>query len=105
MHPYKIRFGVGIGDINTGIDPEKAIGADGSAYHCAREALADLKKTEIQADESAAGNSSSFSVRFETGSADTLLLNLSCDFINIIMSKWSEKQWETIKVILLNNIL
>ncbi|MCL2514177.1 MAG: SatD family protein, partial [Oscillospiraceae bacterium] len=100
MHPQKIRFGIGIGDINTAIDPEKALRADGSAYHFARKALITLKENEMPAKSSASGISPMFLVRFETGAADSSLLNLNCGFIGGIMSNWSEKQWETVKTVM-----
>ncbi len=36
---YKIRFGIGLGEIVTDINPEQSIGADGPAYWYAREAI------------------------------------------------------------------
>ena len=39
MIPVEIRFGVGIGEIVTEIDRKKSLGADGSAYWNAREAI------------------------------------------------------------------
>ncbi|MDQ0221801.1 SatD family protein [Streptococcus moroccensis] len=39
LSPYAIRFGLGIGDIVTAIDPEQSIGADGPAYWRARAAI------------------------------------------------------------------
>ena len=103
MYPRKIRFGIGVGDINTKIDPEKAIGADGSAYHFARNALSILKKNELPTENLTSNTSLSFLVRFETGAADTTLLNLICSFIQGIISKWSEKQWETVKALMEND--
>jgi len=102
MYPVKIRFGIGIGDIYTAIDPAKALGADGSAYHFARKAVTALKSSEPAAKFPAPGASPVIMVRFETGAADTALLNLSCGFIQGIMSKWSEKQWKTIKALIEN---
>ncbi|MGT2887337.1 SatD family protein [Streptococcus didelphis] len=39
MHPYQIRYGLGLGKILTDINPEISIGADGPAYWLAREAI------------------------------------------------------------------
>ena len=101
MHPYKIRFGIGVGDMRTTIDPQNAIGADGSAYHFAREAITKLKKCEPEILISKA--SPLFSVRFETGAVDGELINLCCAFARGIMSKWSEKQWDTVKAVIEND--
>ena len=46
MAPVRIRFGVGMGRITTQINPEMSIGADGPAYHKAREAIEQLKQNE-----------------------------------------------------------
>ncbi len=46
MAPVALRFGVGIGDILTAINPVQAIGADGPAFYCAREAINRIRKTE-----------------------------------------------------------
>ena len=32
MYPVKLRFGIGVGEITTDINPELAIGADGPSY-------------------------------------------------------------------------
>lgn len=37
--PYNIRFGLGVGEIKTSINPEQSLGADGPAYWYAREAI------------------------------------------------------------------
>ena len=39
MYPVRLRFGIGLGEITTMIDPERSIGADGPAYWNAREAI------------------------------------------------------------------
>lgn len=46
MYPVAIRFGVGIGEISTDINPEAAIGSDGPAYYAARAMIEDLRKKE-----------------------------------------------------------
>ncbi len=43
LDPVRIRFGVGVGSLDTGINPDAAIGMDGPAFHRAREALGQLK--------------------------------------------------------------
>ncbi len=46
LFPLKVRFGVGLGDITTAIDPLESIGADGPAYHAARKMISEVKRTE-----------------------------------------------------------
>lgn len=46
MSPIQIRVGIGIGTMQTQIQPEQALGADGPAYHLARRAIEEIRKTE-----------------------------------------------------------
>lgn len=46
MHPVRLRYGVGVGEISTDIDPYRALGADGPAYHRARGMLEQVKSRE-----------------------------------------------------------
>ncbi len=46
IHPVKVRFGVGLGEITTEIDPLQSIGADGPAYHVARSMIGEVKREE-----------------------------------------------------------
>lgn len=39
LYPVRIRYGIGLGEITTEINPELSIGADGPAYWNAREAI------------------------------------------------------------------
>lgn len=39
LYPVRVRYGIGIGEISTEINPELSIGADGPAYWNAREAI------------------------------------------------------------------
>jgi len=47
LYPVKMRFSVGIGPLQTKVNPTMAIGMDGPAFHVAREALGkDFKRSE-----------------------------------------------------------
>ncbi len=46
LHPVKLRVSLGIGELNTDINSESALGMDGPAFHMAREGLEELKKTD-----------------------------------------------------------
>lgn len=46
MHPVRLRFGVGVGEITTPISRRLAIGADGPAYHYARAMIDRMKESE-----------------------------------------------------------
>ena len=45
LHPVRVRFSLGLGDIDTAINDEQAIGMDGPAFHCAREGIETLKES------------------------------------------------------------
>ena len=45
LFPVRVRFGLGLGEIETAINREAALGMDGPAFHLAREAM-DVLKTE-----------------------------------------------------------
>jgi len=73
LYPVKLRYAIGLGEIHTQIDPDKAIGMDGPAFHLAREAMSELKTS---------GNS--FSIKGELSCKDVVdpalaLLSLHCD--------------------------
>jgi len=43
LYPVRLRFGMGIGSIDTAINRSQSIGMDGPAFHLAREAVGSLK--------------------------------------------------------------
>ncbi len=45
LHPVEARFGIGLGELTTAINPKQALGMDGPAFHRAREAITALKKS------------------------------------------------------------
>jgi hypothetical protein len=45
LHPVKVRCSVGIGELNTLVNPKRAIGMDGPAFYAARAGLTELKKS------------------------------------------------------------
>lgn len=45
LHPVKIRFSIGIGEIKTPLNREQALGMDGEAFYNARDGLNKLKMT------------------------------------------------------------
>lgn len=45
IHPAQARFAIGVGELATDINPKQALGMDGPAFHRAREAITELKKT------------------------------------------------------------
>ena len=46
IYPTRVRFSLGVGAIETDINPNRAIGMDGPAFHLAREGMEDIKNTD-----------------------------------------------------------
>ncbi len=92
MHPVKIRFGIGIGEITTKINRTMAIGADGPGYYKARAAIDFVKNLEKRRRQT--GN-----IRIEIEGhyeQATSMLNTVLSLLAIITSKWSDRQREII---------
>jgi len=93
MHPIRLRFGVGIGEITTEIDKEMSLGADGPGYHKAREAISYLKENERKK------STYSADIKFETESGNDVpirLVNTILVLMTVIKDSWSDRQWEII---------
>ncbi len=93
MYPTKIRFGVGIGKLETDVNREISIGADGPVYHMARNAINNLKDDEERNQK----NPSDY--RFETdrdNEATTIMMNTILVLITAIKESWSDRQREII---------
>lgn len=93
MHPIKFRIGLGIGEIQTSIPGEYALGADGPAYHHARSAINFVSKNEKS------------NVTYETSiclhpnKTDTIkLINLSLATYSSIFNSWDQTLFETVKL-------
>lgn len=48
LYPVKLRFGIGVGEITTEIQPSMPLGADGPAYYLARERITTVKQSETK---------------------------------------------------------
>lgn len=44
LHPVRLRFGIGRGELDTEVNPNQAIGMDGPCFHRAREAINSARK-------------------------------------------------------------
>lgn len=97
MHPVKIRFGIGIGPMATKINEKAALGADGPAYHVAREGLSTVKALN---NKYVQGFSDTRCYYYDpkTGSTNELaIFNAALSAIGFIADKWTEKQRDIIK--------
>lgn len=75
LAPVRVRYGMGIGVLNTDINTESAIGMDGPAFHLARDAVNSMK---------AAGGS----YRVEGMGASQQLLKHSLDLVSLSRDGW-----------------
>ncbi len=98
LHPVKLRVGIGIGEISTGINPEMAIGADGPAYYKARESLMDIK--HLSHSNKTAYSNIMIKIASHNRHIEILsnLLNSTLIAISSIESNWTEKQREAIRI-------
>ena len=81
-YEVRVRYGIGLGKVNTRINREQALGDDGPAYHLARESVDFLKQEKWRG----------FPVAIRTGRTDTLLLQSICGLLNEMAETWSEAQ-------------
>ncbi|MGO3733099.1 MAG: SatD family protein [Vagococcus sp.] len=95
MAPVQIRFGIGIGEIQTEINPNASIGADGPAYWKAREAI---ELAHLDNDIS----SSRTVVKFSRQMPLETLLNHSLRATDYIESRWRATQYEVVKFCVLD---
>lgn len=92
MHPVKMRFGIGVGGITTDINPEIPLGADGPAYHHAREMVQDLKRTEKKKMEPRLN----MKIRIEGYPDASELINTIFLLNTVLKEKWTNRQREII---------
>lgn len=91
VHPYKIRFGVGIGEVHTDIDRMYSLGMDGPAFHFAREAIVMVKQLEGM------NNVAKNSVRIECEDVQGVMVyNAVLSGLYLIESNWTERQRELV---------
>jgi hypothetical protein len=90
MFPVHIRFGIGIGKIETEIN-KIPLGADGSAYHHARNMINKIKNTEKK------NKSSNSNIMLESDGDHMnleILLNTILSLCTTITQKWTDRQRE-----------
>ncbi len=96
MDHITIRYGIGIGTIETSINQLAAIGADGPAYHNAREMLIKIKKLES----SHRSTLPMILMKDSTWENSTInMINSQLTLISRIVATWSHKQRQTISSI------
>jgi len=99
MYPIRIRFGIGIGKIETEINRLVPIGSDGSAYHNARQMIDNLK------DVGKKNKTFSANIMIASDGCNSdveTLLNTILSLCTVIRRKWSSRQREVIFDCILN---
>lgn len=99
MYPIRIRFGIGIGKIETEINQVLPFGADGSAYHHARNMIDYLKNAEKKNKTSVAN------IMIASDGCNSnleLLLNTILSLCTTLRQKWTARQTEVAFDCLLN---
>lgn len=93
MLPIQLRFGIGIGKIDTEINRFMPLGADGPAYHNAREMINELKKQERKYQ---TNYSNIMICSQEDNEKIDMLLNCIFSLCSSLKSKWTSRQTEII---------
>ena len=97
MYPVRLRYGIGLGEITTVIDPELSLGADGPAYWNAREAIQHVRRNDDY------GRSN---IHVVSGSEDEALalVNELLKATAVISASWRLTQVEVMRGLLAENI-
>ena len=85
MGDVPMRFGIGLGDLDTRLHRDRALGADGPAYHRARKAVDELKARE----ESRESRVSNIMI---SGEEDPAMLNCLLNLMKCMENRWSTMQ-------------
>ena len=89
LHPVRIRFGIGAGEITTDINPEMALGADGPGYYYAREAIDRLKEKEHKKKAVRADIYVKMKVQKEK---EEILVNTVFELMSSVEDGWTDRQ-------------
>lgn len=81
LYPVKVRFSVGVGQIVTDINPDRALGMDGPAFHAAREGI-----------ETMANKGTLFRVQGDVEMAD--FVNESLDLVSTFTRNWQKNRFD-----------
>lgn len=90
LYPVEVRFGIGIGRITTNINREMALGADGPAYYCARNAIEILEENERK------NKVVTSDIRLEKEEGEIGLVNTTFELLGALEQDWTNRQREII---------
>lgn len=97
--PIELRMGIGLGEVETEINPENSLLNDGSCYHRARAMIELIEKSEKQYAQS------SSNILLAADSQDAHyeeLINTVFALETALKTKWTERQKEIIRMYLAN---
>lgn len=97
LSPVSLRFGVGIGEVNTQIQRQKTAEIDGPAYHHARQMITVMKDRESQY------NNVPTNILIDSQSNTDPLVNSTLAVCFALKSKWTDRQIEIINAYEENN--
>ncbi len=99
LFPIRIRFGIGIGTIETDINEEMALGADGPAFYFARNMINYIKTAE-KGKLSGSGN-----VMFYAQKDKEIieLINSNLQLCSFIEKNWTDKQRKLLEKVILEH--
>lgn len=81
IYPIGVRFSLSVGDIDTPINTDQAIGMDGPAFHKARHGVELLKE-----------NGYIFNIGFEEDSAELRIINNSLQLLSGEIRGWNKRR-------------
>jgi len=94
---FGVRYGIGIGTIDTALYKENSNLVDGEAYHEARNSLNAVKKSESGREKIITN------YRVSKKENDLLLINSLLSLVSVIKNKWTEEQVQVIRTYIENN--
>lgn len=97
IQPYEVRFGIGIGTVNTKVDFNNTLEIDGISYHYAREMINFVKENES----SYSTYITNYAIKSE---GDMGLVNSSLAMLSVIKNSWSKRQKEVMIAFVKNDL-
>ena len=93
MSPVDFRFGIGVGQITTTINPTNSMEMDGPAYHLAREMIEQIEDSERKHHQPETNTL----IRLQKdGSNVEIALNTILSLTTALKSKWTDRQKEVL---------